>query len=106
MGTAFSGEVGEDALAADGAGRVRRRGIYFAAGAGPEIEGEEGSAYEIGLAGKEFEGFGDLDGGGEIDGSIKDAGSVAGFYGTGWGLREDAGKTGSREKGMGNRRRT
>ena len=35
VGTAFSGEVGEDALATDGAGWVRRGGVYFAAGAGP-----------------------------------------------------------------------
>ena len=32
---AFSGEVGEDALAADGAVGVRLGGVYFAAGAGP-----------------------------------------------------------------------
>jgi hypothetical protein len=104
VGAAFSGEMGEDALAADGAGRVRGGSIYFAAGAGPEIEGQEGSAYQVGLASEEFEGFGDLDGGGEIDGSIKDAGGVAGFHGTGWGFGEDAGKTGSREQGVGSRR--
>ena len=89
--------MGEDTLSADGAGRVRLGGIYFAAGAGPEIEGQEGSAYQVGLAGKDFEGFGDLDGGGKVDGSIKDACGVAGFYWTGWGFGEDAGEAGSRK---------
>jgi hypothetical protein len=101
VGTAFSGEVGEDALAADGTGRVWRRGVYFAAGAGPEIEGEEGSAYKIGLASEEFEGFGDLNGGGEIDGGTENAGGVAGFDGAGWGLGEDAGEAGGRGCGDG-----
>jgi hypothetical protein len=46
------------------------------------------------LAGEELEGFGDLDGGGEVDGGVEDACGVAGFYGTGWGLGEDAGEAG------------
>ena len=101
MGTTFPGEMGEDTLSADGAGRVRLGGIYFAAGAGPEIEGEEGSAYKIGLASEEFEGFGDLDGGGEIDCGAEDTGGVAGFDGAGWGLGEDAGEAGGRGCGDG-----
>ena len=46
------------------------------------------------LAGEEFEGFGDLDGGGEIDCGAEDAGGVAGFDGAGWGLGKDAGEAG------------
>ncbi len=48
----------------------------------------------MGLVGEEFEGFGGLDGGGEVDGGGEDAGGVAGFYGAGWGLGEDAGEAG------------
>ena len=63
---AFAGEMREDALGADCAGGVGLRGVDFATLVGPEIEGEERSADEVGLAGKELEGFGDLDGGDEI----------------------------------------
>ena len=94
--TAFSGEVGEDAVTADGAFGIGRGSVYFAAGTGPEIEREQGAAYEVGLTGEQLEGFGDLDGGGEIDGGAEDACRVAGLDGAGWGLGEDAGEAGSR----------
>ena len=48
----------------------------------------------MGLAGKVFERLGDLNRGGEIYGSGKDAGGVAGFYGAAGGLGEDAGQAG------------
>jgi hypothetical protein len=91
MGTALSSEMREDALAADGAGGIWSGGVDFAASAGPEIEGQKGPSNEMGLIGKEFEGFCDLDRGGEVDGSAEDASGVAGFYGSGRGLGEDAG---------------
>ena len=93
---AFSGEMGEDAVTANSAGRDRLSGVYFAAGICPEVEGQKGSADKVRLAGEELEGLGDLDGGGEIDGSIKDAGGVAGFDRAGRGLGEDAGEAGGR----------
>ena len=55
---------------------------------------EKGAPHEVGLVGQEFEGFGGLDGGGEVDGSGEDAGGVAGFYRTGGGLWEEAGEAG------------
>ena len=99
VGAAFAGEVGEDALAADGAVGVGGAGVDLAALVGPEVEGEEGAADEVGLVGEEFEGFGDLDGGGEVDGGGEDAGGVAGFDGAGGGLGEDAGEAGGWETG-------
>ena len=87
--------MGEDTLAADGAGGVWFGGADFAAVASPEIEGEQGSANEMRLAGEKLEGFGDLDGRGEIDGSVKDASGVAGFDRAGGRLGEDAGEAGS-----------
>ncbi len=92
VGAAFSGEVGEDALAADGAVGVWLAGVDLALLVGPEVEGEEGAAHELRLAGEELEGFGGLDGGGEVDGGGEDAGGVAGFDGTSRGLGEDAGE--------------
>ena len=98
VGAAFAGEVGEDALAADGAVGVGVGGADFAMRSlCPEVEGEEGAAHEVGLAGEEFEGFGGLDGGGEVDGGGEDAGGVAGFDGAGGGLGEDAGEAGGGE---------
>jgi hypothetical protein len=91
--------VGEDALSANSAVKIRLSSVYFAARICPEIEGQKGSAYKLGLTGEEFEGFGNLDGSGEIDGSTKNASGVAGFDGAGWGLREDAGKGGGRGSG-------
>lgn len=97
---AFAGEMGEDALTADGAAGTGGGGgdlgvLEGAVGVGvPEVEGEEGAAEEAGLAGEKFEGFGDLDGGGEVDGGGKDAGGVAGLDGAGGGLGEDAGEAG------------
>src|SRR5208283_5823692 len=64
------------------------------AGRVPEVEGEQGAAHEVRLAGKEFEGLGDLDGCGEIDGGGEDSGGVAGFDVAGGGLGKDAGETG------------
>ena len=93
---AFSGEMGEEALAADGAGGVGGAGVDLASLVCPEVVGEEGSAEEMGLVGEELEGFGGLDGGGEVDGGGEDAGGVAGFDGAGGGLGEDARKTGRR----------
>ncbi len=61
---ALSCEVGEDALAANGAVWVGGAGVDLAALVGPEIVGEEGSAHEVRLVGEEFEGFGGLDGSG------------------------------------------
>jgi hypothetical protein len=94
---AFAGEMGEDALAADGACGVGGGGGDLASLVCPEVMREEGAAHEVGLMGEELEGFGGLDGSGEIDGGGEDAGGVAGFYGAGGGLGEDAGETGSRE---------
>ncbi len=96
VGAAFAGQMGEDALAADGAGGVRGAGVDLASLIAPEVEGEEGAAHEVGLVGEELEGFGGLDGGGEVDGGGEDAGGVAGFDGAGGGLGEDAGEAGSR----------
>src|ERR1700679_3841576 len=55
------------------------------------------------LIGEELEGFGDLDGGCEVDCGGEDAGGVAGFDGASGRLGEDAGETGSREEGVGSR---
>src|SRR6266851_2962294 len=89
---AFSGEMGEDALTADGAGWVGGAGVDLASLVCPEVIGEEGAAHEVGLVGEELEGFGGLEGGGQVDGGGEDAGGVAGFDGAGGGLGEDAGK--------------
>jgi hypothetical protein len=88
---AFTGEMGEEALGADGAVGVGCGGVDFAAVVAPEVVREEGTAHEVRLAGEELEGFGDLDGGGEIDGGAEDAGGVAGFNRAGGGLGEEAG---------------
>lgn len=91
---AFAGEVGEEALSADGAGGVGFGGVDLSALVGPEVVGEEGAAHEVGLVGEEFESLGGLDGGGEVDRGGEDAGGVAGFYGAGGRLGEDAGEAG------------
>ncbi len=100
VGAAFAGEVGEDALAADGAVGIGVGGADLGlvdasgCGRGPEVEGEEGAAEEMVLVREDLEGFGDLEGGGEVDGGAEDAGGVAGFYWAGGGLGEDAGEAG------------
>ena len=94
---AFAGEMREESLGANGACGVGFGGADLATVVGPEVEGEEGATDEVGLAGEQFEGFGDLDGGCEVDGGGEDAGGVAGLDGAGWGLGEEAGKTGSRK---------
>ena len=101
MWAAFSGEMSEGALGADDAGGVGFGGADLASFVGPEVEGEEGPADETGLAGKEFEGFGDLDGGGEVNGGGENAGGVAGFDGAGGRLGEEAGEAGGRILGWG-----
>ena len=65
---AFAGEVGKDALAADGARGIRFGGVDFGALVGPEVVGEEGATHEMRLVGEELESFSGLDGGGEVDG--------------------------------------
>ena len=99
VGPADAGEVGEDALAADGAIGVGGAGVDLAALVCPEVVGEEGSAHQVGLVGEELEGFGGLDGGGEVDGGGEDAGGVAGFDRAGGGLGEDAGEAGGGKRG-------
>ena len=94
VGAAFSGEMSEDALAADGAGGFGSAGVDLAALVCPEVVGKEGAAHEVGLVGEELEGFGGLDGGGEVDGGGEDAGGVAGFDWAGGWLGEDAGEAG------------
>ena len=107
VGPTLSGEVGELAESADGAAGTWGGGVDLAAvdacvGVwGPEVEGEEGSAQEMGLAGEEFEGFCDLNGGGEVDGGGEDAGGVTGFDGAGGWLGEDAGKACGGNPGFG-----
>lgn len=96
---AFAGEVGEEALAADGAGGVGSGGIDLGALVGPEIVREESAAHEMGLVGEELEGLCGLDGGGEVDRGGEDAGGVAGLYGAGGWLGEDAGEAGGRGVG-------
>ena len=97
---ALAGEVGEDALSADLAAGARRAGGDLGACltaltlGSPEIEGEQGAAHEVGLAGEELERLGDLDGGGEVDGGGEDASGVAGVHVAGGGLGEDAGEAG------------
>ena len=108
MRAAFSCEVGEDALGADGAVRVWCAVVDFAALVGPEVVAEESAAHEVRLVGEEFEGLGGLDGGSQVDGRGEDAGGVAGFHRTSGWLREDAceagcGKAGNREQGVGSR---
>jgi hypothetical protein len=99
MRAAFSGQVREDSLAADGACGIGGGGVDLASLVRPKIVREEGAAHEVGLVGEELEGFGGLEGGGEVDGGGEDAGSVAGFDGTcGW-LGEDARKTGGGKGG-------
>lgn len=90
---ADAGEVREEALAADGAVGVWGAGVDLATLVAPQVEGDEGSAHEVGLVGEEFEGFGGLNGGGEVNGCREDAGGVAGFDWAGGGLGEDAGET-------------
>jgi hypothetical protein len=92
--TPLTGQVGEDALAADGAGGVGFGCIDFAALVAPKIVTQESAAHEVWLVGEEFQGFGGLDGGGKIDRSGEDARSVAGLHRAGWGLRKDAGEAG------------
>ena len=103
MGAVLAGEVSEDALAANLAVRAGSAGgdlgavDITACGSGvPEVEGEQGAAHEVGLAGEELERFGDLDGGSEVDGGGENAGGVAGFDVAGWGFGEDAGEAGGR----------
>jgi len=92
--TAFAGEMGEEALVADGAAAARLAGRNLRSFAGPEIEGEQRTAHEIGLAGEKLERFGDLNGCGKVDGSSENAGGVAGLdRAAGW-LGEDAGEAG------------
>ena len=102
VGAAFSSEVREDALAANGATGVWGSGVDLAALVCPEVVTEDGATHEVGLVREEFECFGSLNGVGQVDGRGEDPGGVAGFYGAGGGLGEDAGqagggKTGSRE---------
>ena len=59
--TAFSGEVREDPLVADGAGGVRGGSVDLASLVCPEIVREEGAAHQVGLVGEELEGFGGLE---------------------------------------------
>ena len=98
VGPALTGEVGEDALAADFAAGARRAGgdlgarLATLAFGRPKIEGEQGAAHKVGLAGEELEGLRHLDRGGEVDGSGEDAGGVAGVHIAGGGLGEDAGE--------------
>ena len=66
---AFAREVGEDALATDWAVRVWGAGVDLAALVGPKVVAEESAAHQVRLVGEELEGFGGLDGGGEVDGS-------------------------------------
>jgi len=68
----------------------------------PEIEGEQSAAHKVRLAGEEFQGFVDLDGGGEVDGGGEDAGGVAGVDVAGGRFGEDAGEAGG--GGVGGRR--
>jgi hypothetical protein len=117
VGAVLAGEVGEGLPAAYLAAGTRRGGgdlgavQVFAAlrrqeGRTPEVEGEQGAAHEMRLAGEELERLGDLDGGGQVDGGGKDAGGVAGFQVAGGRLGKDAGETGGwerREQGTGNR---
>ena len=60
----------------------------------PKLEGDQGAADEVVLAGEDLEGFSDLEGGGEVDGGGEDAGGVAGFDRAGGRLGEDAGEAG------------
>ncbi len=89
-----AGEVVEAALGTDAAVGIGRRRGDFRALVGPEIAGEESAAEEPGLAGKQLEGLGDLERGGEVDGRGEDAGGVAGFDGSGGRGREEAGEAG------------
>jgi len=97
---ALAGEVREDATAADGAGGVGGGGRDLAAvktgggGQVPQIEGEQRAAKEVGLAGEEFESFGDLDGGGEVDGGRQNTGGVAGIDGADGRLGKETGEAG------------
>jgi hypothetical protein len=97
--TAFAGEVGEDAFAADFAGGVWFGGADLAALVGPEVVAEKGAAHEVGLVGEELESFSGLDGCGQVDGGGEDAGGVAGFDRASGGLGEDAGQAGGWKRG-------
>jgi hypothetical protein len=94
VGAIFSGEVAEDALAADLAIGARGGGGDFRVLVGPEVPGEEGAAHLEDGAGKEFEGFGDLDAGGEVGGGVEDASGLAGFDPAGGRGGEEAGEAG------------
>ncbi len=101
----LAGEMAEEALATDFAVGARGGGGDLGAGegvvgrCGPEVEGEQGAAHEMGLAGEELEGFGDLERGSEVDGGGEDAGGVAGFDVAGGGRGEDAGEARCRVPG-------
>ena len=79
VGAAFSSEVREDALAANGATGVWGSGVDLAALVCPEVVTEDGATHEVGLVREEFECFGSLNGGGQVDGRGEDPGGVAGF---------------------------
>ena len=94
MGLAFEiREIVFDAGAAVGvAGDVERLHV-----AGPDIAGDEAVVESGGAAGEEFDGFGGLEGGDEVDDWAEDADGVAGFFvgGSGSvGAFEEAGEAG------------
>ena len=105
VGAGGTGQVFKDAglvRAANGAGGVGCGGRDFGVAVGPQVDGKEGAAGEVRLAGEEFEGFGGLEGGGEIDGHAEDAGGVAGLYRAGGRSGEQAGQAGGGEvRGVG-----
>jgi hypothetical protein len=103
VGAVEAGEVTEVSVGADVTVGIGGGGGDLGALVGPEVVGDEGPPHEMRLAGEEFEGLGDLKGGGEVDGSGEDAGGVAGFDVAGWGGGEDAAEAGSREQGVGSR---
>ena len=90
----FAGKVCEDSLAADVAAGSRPGRGDFGMFTGPEVVREESPAHEMGLASEELESLRDLERGGEIDGRRENSGGIAGLYGAGGGLREDAGEAG------------
>lgn len=98
--TLLAGEEAENSLAAlatDFAVGARGGGGDLGSGVLPEVEGEERAAHEVGLVGEELEGFGDLDGGRQVDGGGENARGVAGFDVAGGSGGEDAGEAGSRK---------
>ena len=60
----------------------------------PKVEGEQGAAHEVRLAGEELERLSDLDGGGKVDCGGEDACGIAGVDVAGGGFGEDAGEAG------------